>query len=604
MKNLFRSYKELIGILLKENPSMVCVTLFVAILLGLSTPFSIFVNSHIFNDGLLIAAGTKNMSDLTPYLICFVILSVVPSLLQMIYLDNYVEKRTLLILRTSYKGKMLKKLKSLKYEHLENKEDMEIIDKAYHRAENSSRILFPMITTRSLAAFVASIGTMVYLTQIRWWLLVTVLVPFLLEAWLVSKKNMNIYEELETYWEKERRYSTLAGYLRSRDYSKELKLFGNASYLIKIYKDRLHKRNKEYENYVFKNLKHNLSVHYITKVGSFLNVFLVLLLFINNQLSIGIFIAVSLQLLNSVYNDFMKVVGFFLFSGMHINTFHYYTKYFELSDEPIGTEEKLPEKFDIEFRDVWFRYPGSENDILKGVSFFIHEGEKVSIIGKNGEGKSTIVKLLLGLFTPDRGEILIGGKPLLNYTSEIRSNLYGSVLQDFVRFSIPLRENIGVGNIEKINDTKQIEEAANKAKVDQFIHKLKDGYDTLLGRDFENGVDLSGGQWQRIAIARAFMGDKKILLLDEPTSQLDPMAESKLYMEFAKMAEKKTALLITHRLGATKITDTILILDNGCIAEQGSHETLMNQKGIYATMFESQKQWYDKKEEGEKDYEA
>ena len=190
----------------------------------------------------------------------------------------------------------------------------------------------------------------------------------------------------------------------------------------------------------------------------------------------------------------------------------------------------------------------------------MEDGEKLSIVGENGEGKTTMIKLLLRLFEPDRGEILLGGQPIGSYSRKTLTAIFGPVFQDFNNYSITLRENIGVGFVDQLHDEDRIEYAARKGKVDQFAGDLPHGYDTILGRDFEGGVDVSGGQWQRIAIARAFMGDKPVLLLDEPTSQLDPIAESQLYREFAEIANGKTAVFITHRLASTMITDRILVI--------------------------------------------
>jgi ATP-binding cassette subfamily B protein len=201
---------------------------------------------------------------------------------------------------------------------------------------------------------------------------------------------------------------------------------------------------------------------------------------------------------------------------------------------------------------------------------------------------------LLGLFTPDKGEILIGGKKLNEYPLRVRTKIFGTVFQDFPRYSLTIKENIGIGDIDEITNSEKVKAAAAKGKADEFIEEFDNSYDTLLGRDFEGGVDISGGQWQRIAIARAFMGDKPILLLDEPTSQLDPMAEAGLYKEFADMVENKTAIFITHRLGSTMITDRIFVISGGNIKEVGTHDELMKMDGIYSRMFKAQKQWYQK----------
>jgi ATP-binding cassette subfamily B protein len=186
----------------------------------------------------------------------------------------------------------------------------------------------------------------------------------------------------------------------------------------------------------------------------------------------------------------------------------------------------------------------------------------------------------------------LGGRPISSYSRKDLTTLLGPIFQDFNRYAITLRENIGVGFIDQLHDDDRIAYAARKGKVDHFVEDLPHGYDTVLGREFENGVDVSGGQWQRIAIARAFMGDKPVLLLDEPTSQLDPIAESQLYREFAEMANGKTAIFITHRLASTMITDRILVIQDGVVTQQGTHEQLMASGGLYAEMFEAQRHWY------------
>lgn len=225
-------------------------------------------------------------------------------------------------------------------------------------------------------------------------------------------------------------------------------------------------------------------------------------------------------------------------------------------------------------------------------TFCIKPGERIAIVGKNGEGKTTLIKLLLGLYQPDEGEIRIGGIPLTAYSRTAREKMFVPVFQDFTKYDITLQENIGVGDIANLQDTQRITTALHKAKADSLAAKLPDGMQTLLGRSFVGSVDLSGGQWQQVAIARAFMGDKPIMILDEPTSQLDPMAESEIYADFAAMVQGRTAIFITHRLGATTITDRILVLEQGQISQDGTHAELLQQPGLYAQMFDMQKQWY------------
>lgn len=256
---------------------------------------------------------------------------------------------------------------------------------------------------------------------------------------------------------------------------------GNSNYLIDTYKDRLNERNREYEQYYFKNLRKILLGNNITKIGIILNVIILLILFINGQITIGLFIAMTGIMFDGIYSNLESFAGFFRWSAMHINTYNYLDKFFELSDELEEAGNDLPETYDVEFKNVWFRYPGTDKDILKGINFKIKNGEKVSIVGENGGGKSTLIKLLLGLFSPDQGEILIGGKKINEYPLRVRTKIFGPVFQDFSRYSITIKENIGIGHIDEINNKEKIKIAAHKAKADNFIEKYENSYDTLLG---------------------------------------------------------------------------------------------------------------------------
>lgn len=597
MKRIWRAYKDLLGIIFAEAPAMVIIAFIAAIASGLVTPATIYIKQQVIDGGLKVASGTMTFGAYSLNLVFYVLTALLPYLINGV-IWNFVEPRSQLILRTVYKARLIRKLKTMKYEHFENEETAEIIDKAYYRAEGAARHLWPMYVYYWLSSSIASIGSLIYLGGIKWWLLFPALIPFIIETYLQSRVNYNIYLEMEKYWKQERKYETLGEYLQSRGYSKELKAFGNAEYLIDVYKTRMNERNREYERYYFKNLRKILASGNLTRFAALGNVIILLFLFVSGDISVGLFIAVTTLMFGSFYESLSGSTYIFRWAPFHINFYEYYDKFFRLSDEPAPPEGELPEKYDIELKDIWFRYPGTDRNILKGLSMKVSAGEKASLVGENGAGKSTLIKLLLGLFTPDKGEIIVGGKNLNSYPLSQRTKIFGPVFQDFSRYSITVQENIGIGDVEHLDDERKIKAAAVRGEADTFIQKLPAGYDTLLGRDFPGGVDLSGGEWQRIAISRAFMGDKPVLLLDEPTSQLDPVAEAGLYSEFAQMAAGKTALFITHRLASTMITDRIFVISDGKIAETGTHDELMARSGIYAEMFNAQKQWYKKAGEG------
>ena len=242
----------------------------------------------------------------------------------------------------------------------------------------------------------------------------------------------------------------------------------------------------------------------------------------------------------------------------------------------------------IEFRNVSFRYPGNSRLVLNGLNFHLHPGERVALIGENGEGKTTIVKLITRLYDPTEGQVLLDGVDLREYRLEDLYREIGVIFQDFMRYEMTARENIAVGRIEEIDDLKMLETAARKSLADAVIGRLPGGYDQMLGRRFETGVDISGGEWQKVALARAYLRDAQLLVLDEPTAALDARSEFEVFQRFAELTAGKMALFISHRFSTVRMADRIVVLENGKIAEEGSHEQLARLGGRYKEMFEMQ----------------
>jgi ATP-binding cassette subfamily B protein len=242
----------------------------------------------------------------------------------------------------------------------------------------------------------------------------------------------------------------------------------------------------------------------------------------------------------------------------------------------------------FEFRNVSFRYPGTERLVLNGLNFQLRPQERVALIGENGEGKTTIVKLLTRLYDPTDGDILLDGIDLRDYNLEDLYREIGVIFQDFMRYEMTARENIACGRIEDLSDLGLLESAARKSGADQVIERLPRRYEQMLGRRFENGVDLSGGEWQKLALARAYLRDSQLLILDEPTAALDARSEYEVFRRFAELTSEKMALFISHRFSTVRMADRIVVLENGRIAEEGTHDELSSLGGHYAEMFELQ----------------
>jgi ATP-binding cassette subfamily B protein len=259
-----------------------------------------------------------------------------------------------------------------------------------------------------------------------------------------------------------------------------------------------------------------------------------------------------------------------------------------ITSRPDALPAPRPILHGFEFRNVSFRYPGGSRLVLNGLNFRLSPDERVALIGKNGEGKTTIVKLLTRLYDPDEGQVLLDGIDLREYDLEDLYREIGVIFQDFMRYEMTARENIAVGLIEQINNLRLVQQSARKSMADDVVRKLPSGYEQMLGRRFDGGVDLSGGEWQKLALARAYLRDAQVLILDEPTSALDARSEYEVFRRFAELTAGKMALFISHRFSTVRMADRIVVLENGRIAEEGDHDALTRQGGRYAEMFELQ----------------
>ncbi len=295
------------------------------------------------------------------------------------------------------------------------------------------------------------------------------------------------------------------------------------------------------------------------------------------------------NLLESLLMGFSSVAGQALYLD---DLFSFFEIVPEIVPPPNPRPFPVPIRSGFVFENVGFRYPGAERWAVRGLTFELRAGETLALVGENGAGKTTLVKLLARLYDPDEGRILLDGHDLREYDLfGLRANV-GVIFQDFVRYHLSAADNIAVGRIEAREDRARIVAAAQRSLADEVIAKLPDGYDQMLGKRFRRGVDLSGGEWQKVAIARAYMRDAQLLILDEPTAALDARAEFEVFRRFKELSEGKTAVLISHRFSSVRMADRIIVLVDGAVEAQGTHAELLAQGGRYAELFELQAAGY------------
>jgi ATP-binding cassette, subfamily B, bacterial len=381
----------------------------------------------------------------------------------------------------------------------------------------------------------------------------------------------------------------------SKEAAKELKLFGLRDFL----RERFARLSDQiYEENVGLSRRKLIAGSFLSVIGTmgyYAAYVLVIYRTLNGALTVGsmVFLAGAIQQAsNNIQQIFSTLAGVADQALFLTDLLAFFEMRPTIRSKPHALPAPRPIQHGFEFRNVSFCYPGTSRLILDGLDFELRRGERVALIGENGQGKTTIVKLITRLYDPSDGEILLDGIDLREYDLDDLHREIGVIFQDFMRYEMTARENIAVARVDEINNLDTLIAAARKSMADPMIRMLPQRYEQMLGRRFEQGVDLSGGEWQKIALARAYLRDAQLLVLDEPTAALDARSEFEVFRRFSELTEGKTALLISHRFSTVRTADRIVVLENGRIAEEGSHEQLSRLGGRYAEMFEMQASSY------------
>lgn len=587
LKTIPRFFKEIY----KSSPKLFIVNILARLINSFTPILILWVGKLIIDEIIqLIALEEKDLSLLWKYVAIELSLAILSDLLGR--LINLTDGLIGDLYSNASSEKIIRKTSQLTISQLEDPEFYDKLERA--RTQTTQRVgLMSNILEQgeSLISMVLLITGLIYFAPILIFILVLSIIPSFINEARFSSTRYSIARS----WTSERRELDYLRFIGANNQTaKEVKLFGLTDFI----SERFRNLSSKYYH-ISKNLSVKQSVY-----GSFFNVLGVLsyygaYIYIILKVIAGVISIGELTFLSGSFNRLRNNLQGFFSRFTRISESALYLKdYFDFIDLEVelNTDAKrpLPDKITqgFELRNIHFAYPGSESEVLKGVSFKINAGEKMAFVGQNGAGKTTLIKLFLRFYEPTQGEILLDGINIVEFDIDAYRKRFGVIFQDFFRYEFTLRENIAVGNIEEVLNDAIVNKAAAQSLADQVITEVRDGLDQQLGRRFSKGQELSGGQWQKVALARAYMKDADIMVLDEPTSALDAQAEFEVFERFIGLTEGKTSIIISHRFSTVRMADRILVLKDGSILELGTHEELMENPKLYAELFKLQAAGY------------
>jgi len=488
---------------------------------------------------------------------------------------------------------LIQKTARVDLQYLEDSEFYDKLERARRQTVGRVNLMSNSLAqAQDFITIVSLISALIYFYPILIFLLVISIMPTLLNELKFSSSNYKLTSRMAP----ERRQLDYMRVIGASDVTaKEVKLFGLADFISRTFSTTA---NKYYQSIKKLTIKRSVwgAIFNIIGVIAYYGAFVFIVLkAVVSLVTIGelTFLAGSF---NKLRNQLQ--VMFTRFSNITESAL-YLHDYFEFIDMEFNDQSdflQLPVPAEIvtgiKFQNVTFSYPNGHIPVFNGLSFDLRKGEKLALVGENGSGKTTLIKLLLRLYEPTSGCILLDGVDIRHYEKEEYQKLFGAIFQDFVKYYLTTRINIAVGNIENVGNDQKIEEAAELSLADEVVKDLLNGYDQELGKRFKKGAELSGGQWQKIALARAYMSEAPIIILDEPTSALDARAEYEVFQRFIGLTKGRTSIIISHRFSTVRMADRILVLNNGEVLELGTHEELMENGNLYSELFELQAEGY------------
>lgn len=586
---------DLVKLPLQAGPGAAILTGLNSLLSGIVPTLHVVVTASFIDTAIAVLQGSAERSEIYSRLFAVV------ALIAYSWVSGSAAKlastKLGLALQEHYHTAITEKRARLHYRHIEDPESWDLISRVTSRPEGQLSDGYNLLL--SMAALIFRVlGVLGILISQVWWAAVVIIllsVPLFALAVKSGKASYEASKETEKY---RRKSSYLSSILTSRETVDERSLFGYGDPINEMWYERYETARK---------IEHRVRRKWFirTKIGSLITAFLSVLIVVvllnpvlAGDLSIGLFMSLVVATFSLV-----QMMSWGL--GSYVDQLAKFREYlkdltkFAMLEESDSAQmlpaDPAPEFQSLDFKNVSFKYPGMEKYVLRNLSLRMEAGKHYAFVGVNGSGKTTITKLIAGLYDNYSGEILLNGKNLREWDPAELKAMLSIVNQDFAKYYITVRDNIALGDVNHIESDSdwRVNRAIDQVGLAAAVEKLPQGIHTPLGKIKADGQDVSGGEWQRIAMARAIANPAPLRILDEPTAALDPVSESELYQEFERISRGKTTIFISHRLGSTKLADEIFVIDEGRVLEQGTHQELMALNGEYARMYESQRSWYN-----------
>lgn len=562
------------------SPLTFLALIIASLLFSILRYLEIVVLESLFSNTLNIINGAPYDIMLTPIIAILAILIFNPVAEWLEYLaQGYFWRRSNGYMYSLYHER-INKLDLIDYEDVENFDNIKKASMGNEEAPNGIRVIVQILFLYIPFIFITSL----YLINIKPMLvfaIVLIFIPVLISEIISINKNYNFVDKIAN---RRRRTEYFENCIVSKEDFKETLINGSFNYFFNLFVDSNKKFSKAFVDVKSKILKFAIVMRVINTLGYIFVLTLLVYYLYNGSISVGQFAAIyySIEKITSMLKNLIAMIGEAL-EG--ISTTSFLVRFLN-EEKEIGKEENLSKISDIELRDISFKYPNSKEKSLSNINLTIKAGTSLAIVGENGSGKSTLTKIIMGLYNPTEGVVQYGSENIAKYTNTFKFSNISAVFQNFIKYKLSAEDNIRISNISSQDSIEN-----SSSKINLSFDDLKINNETILSREF-GGQELSGGEWQRIAIARGLYRPHDLIVLDEPTAAIDPIEEANVFSTFKKLSDNKTSIFVTHRLGSTQIADKIIVMENGRIVEEGTNQELIDLKGKYFYLLESQAKWY------------